>query len=138
MAHLSCCQHPTDARSKCLTYDQLTQLAALHGRHVPTLAEPEMPPDPIPPSLPTTSPPAALSSSEAADLRHQLALLQAQVGTLQAQVTELALALLRSTTASPPAISPPPFTPLLIPRRKRSLVPPRLQSHLVPVPVLSP
>ena len=109
-AHLPCCPHPTDARLKCLTHDQLTQLAALHDRRFPTLAEPEIPPAPIPPSLPIPLPPAALPSSEIADLRHQLALLQAQVGTLQAQVTELALALLRSTTASPLVTSPPPPT----------------------------
>lgn len=110
-AHLSSCLHPTDARLKCLTHDQLTQLAALHDRHVPALAESGMPPALIPPSLPTTLPPAVLPSSEVADLRHQLALLQAQVLTLQTQVTELALALLRSTTASLPAIFPPPCTP---------------------------
>jgi hypothetical protein len=140
-AHLSCCQHPTDARLKCLTHDQLTQLAALHDRHVPALAESGMPPAPIPPSLPTTSPPAALPSSEVADLRHQLALLQAQVLTLQTQVTELALALLRSTTASSPVISPPLCTPPPTPRPKTKALPaaspppepPRPRSRAVPL-----
>lgn len=43
-AHLSSCPHPADARLKCLTYDQLTQLAALHERRLPDSARAGRPP----------------------------------------------------------------------------------------------
>jgi hypothetical protein len=117
-AHLSCCLHSADARLKCLTHDQLTQLAELHGRRLPAPADHAEALPPASPALQATSPATAVDSStafaftEAAELRHQLTLLQGQVATLQGQVTELALALLRGSfsqfsisASAPPQLS---------------------------------
>lgn len=105
-AHLSCCLHPADARLKCLTHDQLIQLAHLHDRRLLLQASPAQalpPASPVPAIAssdgPSADPSPALVSREAVELRHQLTLLAAQVATLQAQVTELALALLRSSSS---------------------------------------
>ncbi len=118
-AHLSCCLHPADARLKCLTPDQLTQLAQLHNRPLPastgaTAALPSASPAPSDESFS-----APVACGEVADLRQQLILLQALVSTLQTQVTELALALLRSSSSllcSPlPLVSSPPAHAILAP-----------------------
>lgn len=80
---------PLDARRRCLTLQQLQQLARLHGRplpHAPSLS-PAPPPTPTSPVVPT-------SSSEA-DLRASLASLQDRVSLLQEQVVQLTAALIR-------------------------------------------
>lgn len=69
--------HPTDARLKCLTLEQVQHLAALHDRLLPS-------PDPLP-----------LSCPPEADLNQTLLRLQAQVATLQEQLTQLALEVLQ-------------------------------------------
>jgi len=116
-AHLSCCLHPADARLKCLTHEQLTQLAQLHDRRLLISPDPApaLPPAPRAPQTPATDSPSAFASPETTELRHQLTLLQAQVTTLQTQVTELALTLLRSAF-SPPVSFPLPSTPAPPPR----------------------
>ena len=97
-AQLACCLHPEDARKKCLTLAQLQQVAALHGRPLPSAV------------AQTVASPACLAVSEQdsvasspqpneAEVRQQLHLLQQQVSTLQAQVTELALLLARAGVA---------------------------------------
>jgi hypothetical protein len=155
-AHFSPCLHPADARVKCLTHDQLTRLAAFHDRRLLLLADqmPASPPSTSPPTLSllaTDSPPVG-ASSEVAELRHQLTLLQTQVATLQAQVTELALALLRAVSASQasapvpaarpaPAPSSSPRTPRATPTMPRPTrpapspdpQPPRTRSRALPL-----
>ncbi len=88
-AQMSLHIHPTDARIKCLTSEQVNFLARLHGRVLqaselapacanlkPDEAQSRVPPD--------------------ADLRARLMQVEAQVATLQAQLTDLALQLLKA------------------------------------------
>jgi hypothetical protein len=96
-AHLQFVAHPTDARLKCLTQQQVQQLAAQHGRPLPW-------PAPTPPGLPAPfsplasqapQPPSADSGSlgvnEVAPLAQQLARLERSVATIQEQMTALVL-----------------------------------------------
>lgn len=92
-AQLASCLHPSDARIKCLTHEQLAQLARLHDRRLPD-------PDDLAP-LRSPDPPPASSAADLADLRQQIVQLQAQVQTLQTQLTDLALTLLKLPPASP-------------------------------------
>jgi hypothetical protein len=100
-AHLQFVAHPTDARLKCLTQQQVQDLATQHGRPLPWSA-------PAPPGLPDAFPPAAsevtplpsagsgsAQLSEAAALTQQLARLERSVSTLQEQVTALVLEVAR-------------------------------------------
>lgn len=88
-AHMQFVTHPTDARLKCLTQEQVQQLAALHDRPLssPLSAQPGQETAALPPS-PTHSLPN--SGVPEADLVR----LQAQVATMQEQLTRLALELL--------------------------------------------
>ncbi|GHO60516.1 hypothetical protein [Ktedonobacter robiniae] len=90
-AQMSLHTHPTDARIKCLTNEQVFVLANLHDRVLQT-------------SVPATFACPAPSEAESqkplleapdADLRVRLAQMEAQVATLQAQLTGLTLQLLR-------------------------------------------
>jgi len=109
--------HPTDARVKCLTMEQVQALAALHGR--------ALKPHPALPSgsgastsacgepKPLTSP---VSPSEA-DLHQKLASLEAQVTLLHHQLAHLTSVLLgQQTSVDPPRASlaalVPPTGPL--------------------------
>jgi hypothetical protein len=141
-AHLFPCLHPADARIKCLTPDQLSRLAALHDRRLLLPADLTLAP---PTALMLASDPSAAGTlSDASELRHQLALLQSQVGTLQAQVTELALALLR--TSGPSQAQVPPQAPQAtqtVPRlsQRPSLPDPkpsRPSSHALPLIEVQP
>ena len=100
-AHLQFTPHPTDARLKCLTQQQVQQLAAQHGRPLPW-------PTPTPPALPEVFPPPASSApplagggsssvglTEVAALTQQLAHLQRSLITIQEQVTALVLEVAR-------------------------------------------
>jgi hypothetical protein len=103
-ANLSLAAHPTDARLKCLTIEQVQQLAALHGRPLPPLSSSPVP-LPEAPSVLTSSQrevtakqehiPVSPSVSEEAELRRSLAALETKVTTIQEQLTQLALQLLR-------------------------------------------
>lgn len=91
--------NPLDARSRCVTLQQLTELAAVHDR----LLLPEVSRcTPPPPDLPTTS------TSVPADRGQELDALHARVVALQEQVALLTTALLREQAlhASPPATVP--------------------------------
>jgi hypothetical protein len=105
-SHLELFSHPTDARVKCLTIEQVQQLATLHGRslkqdavsardHAP-LAVPESATEGQPESVVT---PTQLMSKlpatvgDAADIVSSLSELSATVASLQQQVAELALSL---------------------------------------------
>jgi hypothetical protein len=96
---LSFASHPTDARIKCLTVEQVQQLATLHGRSI----EQEQPPASEPPPTPLVQPekPAHLLPESHlpspfrgdSDGVSSLSSLEATVVSLQQQVAELALQL---------------------------------------------
>ena len=103
--------HPTDARLKCLTPEQIQQLAILHVRPLqmtsaasPALQEAVTPlesPDESTPAkreneAPFVAAPAPLS--EDAELRKTVCSLEAKVTTLQEHLTQLTLELLRERT----------------------------------------
>ncbi len=107
-AHLHFVAHPTDARLKCLTLEQVQQLAALHARPIssPAAASPAHRPEatslastlshPSPTQENETQLAAAPASfSEEADLRKVVSGLEAKVMTLQEQLAQLTLELLR-------------------------------------------
>ncbi len=103
--------HPTDARLKCLTQEQVQQLATLHARPLqmasdpsPALCEPvtalaSSPEQTI--SVQETNialGPAASSLSEGAERRKAVCGLEAKVLALQEQLTQLTFELLRERT----------------------------------------
>jgi len=103
--------HPTDARLKCLTLEQVQQLATLHARPLqmsPT-ASPAFP-DEVTPRDSSQGHPAAAQANEAspvsttrslseeAELRKAVCGLEAKVLTLQEQLTQLTFELLRERT----------------------------------------
>src|SRR5690348_13837371 len=103
-AHLHFVAHPTDARLKCLTPEQVQQLASMHARPIasPAVASPALrqeaapPPSTLAPSAPSSPNETALadalaSSSEAAGLRTVVCGLEAKVIVLQEQVAQLTL-----------------------------------------------
>jgi hypothetical protein len=107
-AHLQFVAHPTDARLKCLTPEQVQQLATLHARPIapPAAASPvlrqEATPLPSTLSLPALTQPyetpladAPASCSEEAGLRTVVCGLETKVMALQEQVAHLTLELLR-------------------------------------------
>jgi hypothetical protein len=107
-AHLHFVAHPTDARLKCLTPEQVQQLAALHARPLqsPAAASAALRQE-ASPLASTLAPPsspepneaqvadAPASGSEAAGLRTAVSGLEAKVMALQEQVAHLTLELLR-------------------------------------------
>ena len=86
-ANLALYAHPTDARIKCVTEEQLEHLATLHHRPVDELAET------CPSPLQETRPPQTEP-----DLLSKLTHLETQVAVLQQHVTALALELLQERT----------------------------------------
>jgi hypothetical protein len=112
---------PLDARTHCLTLQQLQQLARLHARPLPTA-----PPIPsVPSPVPAAAPPPPASPPDA-ELRAALLSLQDRVSLLQEQVTQLTAALIRerdlrlqqligvSQPVRPPADPLPPRTSTLL------------------------
>jgi hypothetical protein len=107
-ANMSLSAHPTDARVKCLTSEQVQQLASVHGRTLKPLSGVAMEPAPL--SRPEPSQPLDLAGQMAegtslssptpqeADLRQQLSQLERQVAILQSQLTQLTLELLQERT----------------------------------------
>ena len=107
-AGLSFIAHPTDARLKCLTEEQVQQLATLHARPLPQppLAPPTLRKEAIAPALPegnaavkqeqeTLPVSAPPTLSEEVELRKTMCRLEAKVTTLQEHLTQLTLELLR-------------------------------------------
>jgi hypothetical protein len=90
-ANLSLHSHPTDARIKGLTIEQVQQLATLHTRAIKLDAITSSQLGLQEPTKPASS---ALPPGSDADLPSQLSSLQAMLSTLQQQVTQLALELL--------------------------------------------
>jgi hypothetical protein len=107
-AHLHFVAHPTDARLKCLTLEQVQQLATLHARPLPSpaAASPPLGQEATPlastRSLPSSPQPneaqvtdAPASCSEEAGIRTAVCELETKVMVLQEQVAHLTLELLR-------------------------------------------
>lgn len=100
-AHLPLATHPTDARLKCLTMEQVQQLAALHARPlVPQVSAPPAPFQALGQAHASPESEAALlqvptPASDQTDLIGKLSCLETQVTTLQAQVSQLALEVLQ-------------------------------------------
>lgn len=155
--------HPTDARLKCLTREQIQQLATLHTRPLQVVPDPS----PTPPEETTSlaSSPAntavaqenkaplisgAGSLSEEAELRKAVRGLEAKVLTLQEQLTQLAFELLRERTQRyeqrlssleallPPHAGRPSSVPELVPTAEQQLPgPPALPRSLQPAELLA-
>jgi transposase-like protein len=90
-AQMSLHAHPTDARVKCLTGEQVQTLARLHGRVLHQDADAS-----DASSMPVeTQSQISLAALPDADLQTRLVQLETQVTTLQAQLTGLTLQLLR-------------------------------------------
>ena|SRR5437016_3973543 len=107
-AHMQFVAHPIDARLKCLTQEQVQQLAVLHARplHVSPAASPVLEDettvlDSSERRTPATEEneaqfvSATTSLSEEAELRKAIGGLEAKVLTLQEQLTQLTFELLR-------------------------------------------
>src|SRR5260370_19590617 len=107
-AHLHFVAHPTDARLKCLTREQVQQLAALHARPIAPLAaaSPALRQEatPLPSTLSSPSltqqyetplAHAPASCPEEAGLRTVVSALPTKVMALQEQLAQLTLELLR-------------------------------------------
>jgi hypothetical protein len=91
-AQMSLHPHPTDARVKCLTSEQVNLLASLHGRALQPLGIAPLQSSPKPDEGISRFP--AVVSLSNLDLRERLTQMEVQVSTLQAQVTDLTLQLL--------------------------------------------
>jgi hypothetical protein len=87
-AHLHFVAHPTDARLKCLTLEQVQQLATLHARPIAPLAS-------LTQQYETPLADAPASCSEEAGLRTVVCGLETKVMALQEQLAQLTLELLR-------------------------------------------
>ena len=102
--------HPTDARIKCLTLQQVQQLATLHDRPlqspVPATLEDRVstPPSPGRPATPSleseaapaqATPPLPTSFRQEVDLIQKLSCLERSVTAMQEHLTQLALAVLQ-------------------------------------------
>jgi hypothetical protein len=94
-AQMSLHAHPTDARVKCLTSEQVGLLARLHGRALQLPASELVPQGPNPKPNEAESP-VPLSALADVELRERLVQMEASLATLQAQVTDLALQLLKA------------------------------------------
>jgi hypothetical protein len=88
-AQISPHKHPTDGRVKCLTDEQVHDLANLHGR---VLQQPPVCLSSKPDEVQTQVPPTAFADT---NLRERLVQMEAQVATLQTQLTALSLQLLQ-------------------------------------------
>ena len=107
-AHLQFVAHPMDARLKCLTPEQVQQLATLHARPIapPAAASPALRQEATPLAS-TLSPPCSTQESETqlacatpafseeAELRKVVCDLEAKVMSLHEHLTQLSLELLR-------------------------------------------
>ena len=110
-ANMQFCTHPADARLKCLTPEQVQQLATLHARPLPmspptspALADEVTPLDWLheqtaPAQANEASPGSGTRAlSEEAELRKAVGGLEAKVLSLQEQLTQLTFELLRERT----------------------------------------
>ena len=91
-AQMSLHTHPTDARVKCLTSEQVHLLASLHSRVLQASALAPASASATSGEVESCMPPATVPDT---DLRARLVQMEAQMATLQAQLTDLALQLLQ-------------------------------------------
>jgi hypothetical protein len=91
-AQMSLHPHPTDARVKCLTSEQVNLLASLHGRVLQPRAFVPLEASPKSDEGISRGP---ITGSTDLDLRERLVQMETQLATLQAQVASLALRLLQ-------------------------------------------
>ena len=89
LAHLSVQAHPLDARLKCVTSEQVQQLAATHRRTLPESSEQPFPAAPSAPSTPSDVRAASVWSSVVSEVCGPITELTQQLGSLQAQVALL-------------------------------------------------
>ncbi len=101
-ANLEWAAHPKDARLKCLTREQVEQLATLHTRPLPSPLSPPLARAFAAPGKPESEAQfleatilLPTSVSPEADLRKQLACLEKSVTSMQEQLAQLALELLQ-------------------------------------------
>jgi hypothetical protein len=103
-ANLEWAAHPKDARLKCLTREQVEQLATLHTRPLPSPLSPPLARAFAAPGKPESEGEAQFleatillptSVSPEADLRKQLTYLEKSVTSMQEQLAQLALELLQ-------------------------------------------
>jgi len=87
--------HPTDARVKCLTIEQIHLLAHLHGRVLQAPLEGLDPGDAIALESGKTESHMSPTTPADADFPEKLAQLEAQVASMQTQIAQLALQLLQ-------------------------------------------
>jgi hypothetical protein len=99
-ANLAWAAHPKDARLKCLTREQVEQLATLHARPLPSPLSPPPARSFVAPAKPESEAQLLESSlhlptsSAEVDLRKRLACLETQMTLMQEQLAQLALCLL--------------------------------------------
>jgi len=91
-ANLELLPHPTDARIKCLTIEQVHLLANLHGRVLPSPHESSCTLSHKPDEVASQGPPVAFHDAETLERLMQL---EAQVANQQEQIAHLALQLLQ-------------------------------------------
>ena len=89
LSHLSAQPHPLDARLKCVTREQVQQLAMTHRRTLPESSEQHFQPETSAPSTPSDVIRASVLSSVVSDVSVHITALTQQLGSLQAQVATL-------------------------------------------------
>ena len=89
LAHLSVQTHPWDTRLKCVTSEQLQQLAAMHRRTLPELSEQLFSPEISAHSTPSDVHTASVWSSVVSEVSGSMTELTQQIGSLQTHVIAL-------------------------------------------------
>jgi hypothetical protein len=89
LAHISVQAHPLDARLKCVTSEQVQQLAVTHRRTLPESSEQPFPAAPSTPSIPSDVSAASVWSCMVSEVCGPITELTQQLGSLQAQVAML-------------------------------------------------
>ena len=129
-ANVPLAAHPTDARIKCVTLEQIQQVASLHGRPLqsPATARPVLAAQGQAPPMPEneaehlqTAHCLPTSLPQEADLIQKLSCLETKVVTLQEQLAQLALG------AEPAWASPEPWPLNPAEQRARSRMPPLIE-----------
>ena len=89
LSHLFAQPHPLDARLKCVTREQVQQLAVTHRRSLPESSEQHFQPETSAPSTPSDVIRASVLSSVVSDVSVHITALTQQLGSLQAHVATL-------------------------------------------------
>ena len=89
LAHISVQAHPLDARLKCVTWEQVQQVAATHRRILPESSEQHFQAEPSPLSTPPEVRSASVLASVVSDVSTHIMDLMQQLGSLQAHVATL-------------------------------------------------